>query len=154
MPPCARRRPAGTGSGGRPCPNTRHKGCRGRSAGRPASMGLTGSAKTGRDALAGPLQCQWKSCGIAFPGLVVLIFVSCHEYSEAMMRDQSDRDTLDIFGPRRGRPPKVRVLSDAERARRYRKKQARAGQVRVTVTIPAGRRDELLAFVAALQDET
>jgi hypothetical protein len=53
-----------------------------------------------------------------------------------MMRDKTDRGTLDIFGPRRGRPPKVRVLSDAERARRYRKKQ-----VRVTVTIPAGRRD-------------
>jgi hypothetical protein len=85
--------------------------------------------------------------------LVVLIFVSCHEYSEAMMRDKTDRGTLDIFGPRRGRPTKVRVLSDAERARRYRKKQARAGQVRVTVTIPAGRRDELLAFVATLQDE-
>jgi hypothetical protein len=70
-----------------------------------------------------------------------------------MMRDQSDRGTLDIFGPRRGRPPKVRVLSDAERARRYRKKQVRAGQVRVTVTIPVGRSDELLAFVATLQDE-
>jgi hypothetical protein len=39
-------------------------------------------------------------------------------------------------------------------AERCRKKQARAGQVRVTVTIPAGRRDELLVFVAALRDET
>jgi hypothetical protein len=71
-----------------------------------------------------------------------------------MMRDKTDRGTLDIFGPRRGRPTKVRVLSDAERARRYRKNQVRSGQVRVTVTIPAGSRDELLAFVAALRDET
>ena len=70
------------------------------------------------------------------------------------MRDKTDRGTLDIFGPRRGRPTKVRVLSDAERARRYRNKQTRAGQVRVTVTIPAGRRDELLAFVATLQDKS
>ena len=70
-----------------------------------------------------------------------------------MVRDRSDRGTLEMFGPRRGRPPKERVLGDAERARRYRKNLARAGQVRVTVTIPAGRRDELLAFVAALQDD-
>jgi hypothetical protein len=38
-----------------------------------------------------------------------------------------------------------------ERARRYRKKLASGGQVRVTVTIPADRGDELLAFVATLQ---
>jgi hypothetical protein len=31
---------------------------------------------------------------------------------------------------------------------------AQAGQVRVTVTIPASRSDELLAFVATLQDES
>jgi hypothetical protein len=37
---------------------------------------------------------------------------------------------------------------------RYRKKQTQAGQVRVTVTIPASRRDELLAFVATLQGES
>jgi hypothetical protein len=43
------------------------------------------------------------------------------------------------------------VLSDAERARRYRKKLTRNEQVRVTVTIPADRRDDLLAFVATLQ---
>jgi hypothetical protein len=78
--------------------------------------------------------------------------VSYHEYSEAMMRDQSDRRTMEIF-PHRGRPTKARVLSDAERAKRYRKKLARGGQVRVTVTIPAGRRDDLLAFVATLRDD-
>jgi hypothetical protein len=81
---------------------------------------------------------------------VGLFCVSCHGYSEATMRDPSDRSTLTLF-PRRGRPPKERVLSDAERARRYRKKLARDGQIRVTVTIPADRRDELLAFVATLQ---
>jgi hypothetical protein len=76
--------------------------------------------------------------------------VSNHEYSEAMMRDKTDRRTMEMF-PRRGRPPKERVLSDAERARRYRKKLTRNEQVRVTVTIPADRRDDLLAFVATLQ---
>jgi hypothetical protein len=65
--------------------------------------------------------------------------VSCHGYSEATMGDPSDRSTLTMV-PRRGRPPKERVLSDAERARRYRKKLARDGQIRVTVTIPADRR--------------
>jgi hypothetical protein len=76
--------------------------------------------------------------------------VSDHEYSEAMMRDKTDRHTMEMF-PRRGRPSKERALSDAERARRYRKKLTRDGQVRVTVTIPADRRDDLLAFVATLQ---
>ena len=66
------------------------------------------------------------------------------------MRDQSDRGTLSMF-PRRGRPPKDRALSDVERSRRYRKKLARDGQIRVTVTIPADRRDDLPAFVASLQ---
>jgi len=66
------------------------------------------------------------------------------------MRDPSDRSTLTMV-PRRGRPPKERVLSDAERARRYRKKLARDGQIRITVTIPADRRDDLLTFVATLQ---
>jgi hypothetical protein len=69
----------------------------------------------------------------------------------AAMRDQSDRRTLDMF-PRRGRPAKLRVLSDTERAKRYRKKLADNGLVRMTVTIPANRRDDLLAFVATLQD--
>jgi hypothetical protein len=68
------------------------------------------------------------------------------------MRDQSDRSTLNMF-PRRGRPPKDRALSAAERSRRYRKKLTAGGHVRVTVTIPADRRDELLAFVASLQAE-
>ena len=68
------------------------------------------------------------------------------------MRDKTDRHTMETF-PRRGRPPKVRALSDAERVRRYRKKLARNGQVRVTVTIPADRRDDLLAFVATLQTD-
>jgi hypothetical protein len=64
----------------------------------------------------------------------------------AAMRDQSDRRTLDMF-PRRGRPAKLRVLSVAERAKRYRKKLTDNGLVRMTVMIPADRRDDLLACV-------
>jgi hypothetical protein len=84
-------------------------------------------------------------------GLTDLFFVSNHGYSEAMMRDKTNRHTMEMF-PRRGRPPKARALSDVEWAKQYRKKLARSGQVRVTVTIPADRRDDLLAFVATLRD--
>jgi hypothetical protein len=67
------------------------------------------------------------------------------------MRDQSDRRTIDMF-PRRGRPAKPRVLSNAARAKRYRKKLGDNGLIRMTVTIPADRRDDLVAFIATLQD--
>jgi hypothetical protein len=85
-------------------------------------------------------------------GSTNVFFVIDHEYSQAMMRDKTDRHTMEMFS-RRGRPPKARALSDAERAKRYRKKLARGGQVRVTVTIPADRRDDLMAFVATLRDD-